>query len=73
MFSTAARPEFAARLTGYEVMAEVFMPIRIKCHDKSLYEKQVTEAEGIIAILSSGSTASYTDRESKFRIFCGSI
>jgi len=53
--------------------AEVFMPIRIKRHDKSWQGTQVTEARGTIAALADGSTACYAGRKPKFRILCGSV
>jgi len=49
MSSIAARPEFAARLMDYAAIAEVYMPIRIRRHDKSLYAMEATETKGLVA------------------------
>jgi hypothetical protein len=51
----------------------LFMPIRTRRQDKSLHGTQVTEAEGIIAILPGGSTACYKGVKPKSRVLCGSI
>ena len=71
--STVDRSGLAARSTDFEAIAEVFMPIRIRRHNNSWHETQVTEANGIIAALADRSTACYTGRKPKFRILYGSI
>ncbi len=63
----------AARSPRYEAIAEAFMPIRIRRHDKSLRAAQVTEAEEIISVLSAVSTACYTGGKPVFRKLWGSI
>jgi hypothetical protein len=45
----AARPEFAARLMHYGVIAEVSKPIRIRRHDKSSYGMEAPETKGLVA------------------------
>jgi len=40
MSLTVVRPSLAARLTGYEAIEEVIMPLRIRRHDKSLYGRK---------------------------------
>jgi hypothetical protein len=49
------------------------MPIRLKRHYKSFDGTQVTEVAKIIVKLSGGPTASYMDRNTDFRVLCGSI
>ena len=73
MSSTADRPAFAVRSTDFEAIAEVFMPIRIRRHNRSWHGTQVIEAKGFIATQAGGSTAFYTGRKPQFRILCGSI
>ena len=52
---------------------EVLTPIRIRRHNNSWHETQVTGAKGLIAALADGSTACYTGSKPKFGILCGSI
>ena len=47
------------------------MLICIRCHDKSLDETQITEAEGIIVAMLGESAVCYMDMKSKFRIVWG--
>ena len=47
--SSAARPEFAARLMDCRAIAEVSVPIRIRRHDKSLYGMEAAETKGLVA------------------------
>ena len=47
--SSAARPEFAARLMDYGAIAEVSIPIRMRRHDKSLYGMEAAETKGFVA------------------------
>jgi len=49
-----------------------FRQIRIRCHDKSPHEKQLTEIAEIIEYFSEESMAFYTDRKSQIRCLCGS-
>ena len=49
------------------------MPIRIRWEDKSKHRAQMTETEGVIAILPDEPAACHTGRKAKFRILCGSI
>jgi len=73
MSSTVDRLSFAVLSMDFEVTAEVFMPIRITRHDKSLYGMQPYEIKGLVVTNSDESTACYTDRKFKFSILCGSI
>jgi hypothetical protein len=47
--SSAARPQFVARLTDYGAVAEVSVPIRIRRHDQSLYGMEAAETTGLVA------------------------
>jgi len=40
--SMTPRPESARRLTGYDVIASVLVPIRIRCHNKIAAASQLT-------------------------------
>lgn len=59
MSSTADRLVCAARLTGYEVILEVIMPIRIRRHDKTCGQVQRAGSEGDMASVFAAATASY--------------
>jgi hypothetical protein len=47
--SSAARPEFAARLMDYGAIARVSMPVGIRPHDKSSYGMEAAETKGLVA------------------------
>ena len=57
----------------FEVIGEVLMRIRIRCHDKTAQETQRAYFERYIASAIAATTASYTDRKPEFRVLCGSI
>ncbi len=53
------RLAFAAPSMDFEVIAEVFIPIRIRRHDKRLQETQGADSERYIASVIAGTTARY--------------
>jgi hypothetical protein len=59
MSPTVDRLVFAAPSMDFEVTAEVFIPIRIRRHDKRLQETQGADSERYIASVIAGTTARY--------------
>ena len=57
----------------YEVIAGVFMLIRIIHLDKLFQKTQQSNNYRYIATINAAATAGYTDRKLKFRVLCGSI
>ena len=55
------------------ISMNVFMPIRIRRHDKKYQETQLAGSQCIIVVESTVSTACYTGRKPAFRILCGLI
>jgi len=49
MFLIVGRLAFAASSMDFKAIAKVFMPIRIRRHDRSLHAAQVIDFEEIIA------------------------
>jgi hypothetical protein len=73
MSSTVDRRAFAVRLTGFEVIEKIAVPIRIRYRDRLLDRAQPTKDKGISATIAAVSTACYTDRKPELRILCGSV
>jgi hypothetical protein len=64
---------FAVRLTGFEAIGEILMPIRIRCRDKLLDRAQPMEDKGISATPAGAPTACYMDGKPELRTLCGSV
>jgi hypothetical protein len=60
---------FAVRLTGFEAIEELIMPIRIRCRDKTLDRQNVIETKGLKTSSSAYPMAAYADRNPALRIF----
>jgi hypothetical protein len=71
--SAVDRRAFPVRLTGFEAIEEVTMPIRIRCRDKSRDKAQPTEDKGISTPIAAVPTAFYAGRKTRLRILCGSV
>ncbi len=64
---------FAAPSMDFELMAEIFMLIRIRRHDKTSQETQVSDWYRYIVLANAATKAFYTGRKPGFRVLCGSI
>lgn len=73
MSSTVDRQAFAVRLTGFEAIEEVIMPIRIRGCDKGAASIQRIDINRFMVIGRRDAMASYTGRKPNLHILCGSI
>ncbi len=64
---------FGAPSMNFEVIEEVFMLIRIRHHDKTSKETQLSDLYGYIVQAIGETKEFYTGRKPGFRVLCGSI
>ena len=64
------RLAFVSPSMDFEVIAEVFMPIRKGQHNQTSQDTQEVDFERYIASAIAATTACYTDRKAEFRVLC---